>query len=52
MNKTKPEPNYSVLELLPYSKVDFFILLVSFLSAVIKLSRLADGSEAEILYTL
>ena len=46
-----PGPNYSVLlELLPYYKVDFFILLVSFLSAGSRLSSVSDLG-AEIPYT-
>lgn len=53
MNKTKPRPNDSVLwELLLYYKVDFFILLVSFLSSGIKLSTVVDDFGAEIPYTL
>lgn len=51
MSQTKPWPNSSVLlELLPCYKADFFILLVSFLSAGGKLSSVSDLG-AEIPYT-
>lgn len=51
MNKTKPGPNDSVLlEQIPYYEFDFFILLVSSLSAGIKLSTVADDFGAEIPY--